>query len=121
MKITRKNLRLLLEQTLFSNTEHFVPKREWAFYKSKLKISHFYGDPKKRKDLREALQKKWPNIPEKQIPKLLCKTCHAFDTSKNAEAAGVNVKKGFGYCAPFKFACSENNSCSGWLPGKTNE
>ena len=101
---------------MIDKKEKYVPKIEWASYKAKLKITHFYGNPKERKDLRDRLQKKWPNIPEKEINNLLCKNCHAFDTSKEAEEAGVNVKKGMGYCAPFKFACSEKNSCSGWLP-----
>ena len=118
MKVTRRKLRLIIESFLFEKKKkekkEYVPKKKWAYYKAKVIISHLYGDPTKSEKLKEALLKRWKPQGYTKISQLLCKTCHAFDTSAEARKAGV--EEGMGYCAPFKFACSENNSCTGWLP-----
>ena len=120
MKITRSKLKLIIENFLFEKKKKkeekkkYVPKEEWPKYKAIVIESHSYGDPTKSKKLKDALLEKWKPQGYTEINQLLCKTCHAFDTSEEAKEAGV--KEGMGYCAPFKFACSENNSCTGWLP-----
>ena len=84
---------------------------KWEENKARIKDSHLYGDPEKRKVLKKALLAKWPG---KKINKLLCETCHAYDTSEKAKEAGV--KEGNGYCIAFDFSCSGKHSCTGWLP-----
>ena len=116
MKITRKKLRLIIEQFLLEKEKKvkYVAKKLWPKYKAEVIKSHLYGDPTKSKKLKNALLKKWKPKGYTKINQLLCKTCHAFDISAEAREAGV--EEGMGYCVPFKFACSENNSCTGWLP-----
>jgi hypothetical protein len=111
MKITRKKLRMIVEQFLFEKKVKYVDDDKWEANKARIKDSHLYGDPEKRKVLKKALLAKWPG---KKINKLLCETCHAYDTSEKAKEAGV--KEGNGYCIAFDFSCSGKNSCTGWLP-----
>ena len=111
MKITRHNLKLIIEQFLLEKKIKYVDKSLWVKNKEKIIETHEYGKPTKESSLAKKLLKKWPG---KKINQLLCETCHAFDTSKSARSAGVG--KGKGYCIAFDFACSGKNSCTGWLP-----
>ena len=110
MRITRQKLRLIIERALFEASVRYEPKENWPAKRKKAEKDALYGNPEKRKDLKEALEKKWDG----KVP--LCKTCSAYDTSKAARDAGAG--KGTGYCHAFNFACSEKNSCTGWSPRK---
>ena len=110
MKLNKQKLKLMIENFLFEDSINYEPKKNWEAKKEKAKKSVLYGDPKKRKDLEKALKKKWDG----KVP--LCKTCSAYDTSKAAQKAGA--EKGTGYCHALNFACSADNSCTGWSPKK---
>ena len=110
MKISRQKLRLIIENLFFENKANYEPKENWPAKRKKAEKDALYGDPEKRKDLKNALKKKWKG----KVP--LCKTCSAYDTSAAARKAGA--KKGTGYCHFLDFACKETNSCKGWAPIK---
>lgn len=70
-----------------------------------------YGDPKKRKDLKEFLEDKFGKVK-------YCKTCAAYDVSKDAIDAGVTAKdKSSAFCHAFGFSCKATNSCTGYTEG----
>jgi len=108
MKITKQKLRLIIENILFENKVKYEPKENWPAKRKIAEQKALYGNPKEKKDLKEALEEKWGG----KVP--LCKTCSAYDTSKAAQEAGAS--KGTGYCHAFNFACSAKNSCTGWSP-----
>ena len=112
MKITRKNLRMLIENMILEAKVKYTPKSEWAKNKKSAVKKALYGDPERKKELKEALKEKWGKVP-------LCKTCSAYDISKEAIKAGVTKEdKSVAYCHAFNFACSAKNSCTGWSPKK---
>ena len=110
MKLTRKKLRLMIENFLFENKVNYESKENWPEKRKKAEKDALYGDPEERKDLKSALKEKWKG----KVP--LCKTCSAYDTSAAARKAGA--EKGTGYCHAFNFACKAKNSCTGWSPRK---
>jgi len=70
-----------------------------------------YGDPKKRKDLKEFLEDKFGKVK-------YCKTCAAYDVSKAAVEAGATKKdKSIAFCHAFGFSCKATNSCTGYTEG----
>ena len=113
MKITRKKLRTLIEHIILEAKVKYTPKSEWAENKKSAIKKALYGNPKQKKELGKALKEKWNKVP-------LCKTCSAYDTSKEAIEAGVTKEdKSVAYCHAFNFACSAKNSCTGWSPKKS--
>lgn len=41
----------------------------------------------------------------------LCGNCMAFDVSPEAQACGVDVESGYGYCTGYDFMCHEDKTC----------
>jgi hypothetical protein len=110
MRLTKQKLRLIIENFLLEGKINYTPKSEWSKNKKNAIKKALYGNPKEKSNLKKALEEKWDG----KVP--LCKTCSAFDTSKEAKEAGA--KSGTGYCHAFNFACSAKNSCTGWSPKK---
>jgi hypothetical protein len=72
-----------------------------------------YGDPKKRKVLKEFLEDKFGKVK-------YCKTCAVYDITDAAKKAGVTEdveKPSFAFCHAFGFSCKATNSCTGYTEG----
>jgi len=107
MKISRQQLRkIIAEATKKANSFKKVKGG-----KSKAIKNAKYGDPKKRKDLKDFLEDKFGKVK-------YCNTCAAYDISKEAIKAGVTAKdKSLAFCHAFGFSCKATNSCTGYTEG----
>lgn len=102
MKISKQKIKRIIYQVI-SESKKFKVKANGK--KNAIKKA-LYGNPKTKKDLRESLEKDHGKI-------VYCKTCSAYDTSKEAKDQKV-ASKDTGFCHMFGFSCKETNSCTGW-------
>jgi len=109
MKISRQQLRKIIAEA----TKKADSFKKVKGGKSKAIKNAKYGDPKKRKDLKEFLEDKFGKVK-------YCKTCAAYDITDSAKKAGVteDVKTpSFAFCHAFGFSCKGTNSCTGYTTG----
>ena len=108
MKLSRQRLKLIIEQFLIEKKEKFKKIKNG---RQKAVDVAKYGDPQKRKDLKDFLVKKFGKVK-------YCKTCAAYDVSDEAIKAGVTKKdKSVAFCHAYGFSCKETNSCTSYTPG----
>ena len=108
MKITRRDLRTLIESIIIEGKEKF--KKVKGGKRKAIKVAK-YGDPKKRADLKDFLVEKFGKIE-------YCKTCAAYDVSDAAVEAGVTEKdRSIAFCHAYGFSCAATNSCTSYTPG----
>ena len=108
MKLTKRKLRLIIEQFLIEAKEKFKKIKNG---KQKAKDVAKYGDPSKIKDLKNFLEEKFGKVK-------YCKSCAAYDVSDSAIEAGVTKKdKSEAFCHAYGFSCKAINSCTSYTPG----
>ena len=109
MKISRQQLRKIIAEA----TKKADSFKKVKGGKNKAIKNAKYGDPKKRKDLKDFLEDKFGKVK-------YCKTCAAYDISEAAKKAGVTEdveKPSFAFCHAFGFSCKATNSCTGYTEG----